>query len=59
MSKIKKITCKGSKSWACGNFYHIVTITFKNGDTLSKNVYGCEDKEEAIYYACSLLGIEL
>lgn len=38
----------------CGNFFHQVDI-FKDNELIETlNVFGCEDSEEASYYAISI-----
>lgn len=46
--------CIGKSAWATGNFYHEVSI-YRNDEMIDKQqVMGCEDEEEASYYAISL-----
>ena len=44
----------GQTSWCCGNFYHEVNIFRDNNLIDTIHVHGCEDNEEASYYAISL-----
>ena len=46
--------CHGQTSWACGNFYHVVEIYADDIKVDEKHVHGCEDNEEASYYAVSI-----
>ena len=47
-------TCIGRTSWACGNFYHEISI-YRDDELIDKQqVMCCEDDEEASYYAISL-----
>lgn len=46
--------CRGMSSFMCGNFYHQVDILRDNELIETLNVFGCEDSEEASYYAVSI-----
>lgn len=46
--------CQGMTSFMCGNFYHEVSIYRDKKQVDCLKVYGCEDSEEASYYAVSI-----
>lgn len=53
-TELRGYSVRGVTAPFTGNFFHRVTLTFKNNHVLTREVHCCEDDDEAISYATYL-----